>query len=239
MKDSINRLLGILNRYSIDDVNKLYRDKEVALEIESFTKHPDVTWSDSLKKRMIQAAKRKRISAGRIKYLESQIEELNAYNQEEHVKLALEDIIRMLKNLENTELPNSDTFLLHIEFYEFKQEAYIQSYGNYKDKWFENELGGFESFFSSAQFWEELDSSQFSSISEQLEIIEVEGEEYPQIYLQLRVLRVFQAIKKAMEQTIIKEKLNTIIPKGKIEIGFHDSEFFTIYEREYATKQVI
>ena len=58
MEDSINRLIGILNRYSIDDVNKLYRDKEVELDIESFTIHADVTWSDSLKKRMIQAAKR-------------------------------------------------------------------------------------------------------------------------------------------------------------------------------------
>ncbi len=83
----------------------------------------------------------------------------------------------MLKNLENTELLNSDSFLLRIEFYEFKHEAYIQSYGNYKDKWFENELGGFESFFSSAQYWDELYSSQFSYMSEQLEIIEVEGEE--------------------------------------------------------------
>ena len=64
MEELINRMIGILNRYSIEDVNKLYRDKEVELEITSFSKHPEVKWSELLKKKMIQAAKRKRIAPG-------------------------------------------------------------------------------------------------------------------------------------------------------------------------------
>jgi hypothetical protein len=229
MEELINRLIGILNRYSIEDVNNLYRDKEVELEITSFTKHPDVQWSDSLKKRMIQAAKRKRISAGRIKYLESQINELNSYIQEEHVKLALDDVLKMLKNLENAELANREIFLLHIEFDQFRPEAFAHAYGKY-----ENELGSFESSFSSAIYWDELNSNRFISMSEQLEIIEIEEEEYPQILAQIRELRVFQAIRRAIEQPNIKEKINTVIPHGKIEIGFHGTEFHTIYESEYA-----
>ncbi|MFZ1790184.1 MAG: hypothetical protein WAT92_17825 [Saprospiraceae bacterium] len=229
MEASINRLLGILNRYSVEDINRIYRDKEVELEIESFTKHPDVRWSDSLKKKMIQAAKRKRISAGRIKYLESQIDNLNSYIQEEHVKIALDDVIKMLKNLENAKLANSDPFLLHIEFDQFQPKAFVHAYGNYK-----NELGSFESSFFSAKYWVELNSSRFISMSEQLEIIEIEGEEYPQILAQIRELRVFQAIKKAMEQSSIKEKINTILPHGKIVIGFHDTKFYTIHESGHA-----
>jgi len=235
MEENINRLLRILNRHSIKDVNRLYRDKEVGLEIESFTKHPDVRWSDDLKRRMIKAAKHKRISPGRIKYIEEQIRELNTYAQEEHIKKAAEDVYNMIENLQNLGVSNSEILLLRIEFSELKHLAYVQAYGKSNDKWYDNELGGFESLFSSAKYWDELDSRKFYSMAEQLEIIEIEDEEFPQIFVQLRELRVFQAIKKAMELPMIKEQLNLIIPNGKIEIGVHDDKFYIIRENEYAT----
>ena len=54
--------------------------------------------------------------------------------------------------------------------------AFIQAYGNYKDKWYENELGGFESLFTSAHYWDILGSRKFDSMSEQLEQIMIEDE---------------------------------------------------------------
>jgi hypothetical protein len=230
MQNTINRLIEILNRYSIKEVNSIYREKEVELEIASFTKHPDVKFSESLKQRMIQSAKRKRISPRRIKYLEDQISELNSYNQEEHEKIAIEDLFNMLKVLDSAKLPKSEIVLLHIEFNEFNPEVYIHSYGNNKITWHENGLGGFVSYFSSARYLAELDSQMFISMSEQLEIIEIEDEEYPQMFTQIRELRVIQAIKIAMEQPNVKEKLSTTIPKGKIVIGFHGDELYTIHE---------
>lgn len=38
MEETIDRLLSILNKVSIAELNKMYRDKEVQLEIESFYK---------------------------------------------------------------------------------------------------------------------------------------------------------------------------------------------------------
>lgn len=228
MEESINRLLRILNRYPVKDVSKMFRDKEVELEIESFTKYPDVKYSDNLKKRLIQQAKRKRISPGRVKYLEGQINELNSYTLEEHIRVAIEDLSAMIENLQNKGLPNSEIILLHVEFSDLQHMAYVQAYGKYKEKWYENELGGFESLFTSAKYWDELDSRKFCSMSEQLEILIVEDQEYPYIFHQLRELRVFLGIKKAIEQPTIKAKLNKIAPNARIEIGIHDTGCFHV-----------
>lgn len=235
MKERIDRLLEILNKYSTAEINKIYCNKEVELEIESFTKHPDVGWSESLKKKMIQAAKRKRISKGRIKYLEDQIKELSSYNSEKQMELATEDLALLIENLSKRGLSNSEVKLLHIEFSDFQHLAYVQAYGKYEKKWYENEIGGFESLFNSAKYWDELDSSKFNSIYELLEIVEIEDEEYPSIFIELRVLRVFEAIKRAMQKPIIKMKLSNCIPNADIEIGNHDAEFYIIRKREYAT----
>lgn len=235
MKERIDKLLEILNKYSTAEINKIYRDKEVELEIESFTKHPDVRWSESLKKKMIQAAKRKRISKGRIKYLEDQIKELNTYNSEKQIKMATEDLKLLIENISKKGLANSKVNLLHIEFSDFQHLAYVQAYGKYEKKWYENELGGFESLFNSAEYWDELDSSKFDSIYELLEIIEIEDEEYPSIFIELRVLRVFEAIRKAMQKPTIKIELSNCIPNADIEIGNHDDEFYIIRKSEYAT----
>lgn len=232
MEATINRLLNILNRYSINEVNKMYRDKEVELEIASFSKSPDVRWSESLKKRMIQAAKRKRIAPGRIKYLEDQIEQLNGYDLKEHIEIASDDVIKLLANLAKAEINLEAVVLLHIEFADLYPIAYAQAYGEFEDKWHENELGGFESEFQSSNYWQELCTTKFSYMSEQLEIIEIEEEEYPQIYSQIRELRVFNAIRKAIEQPEIKSLIIQSIPNAKIEIGMHDVTFYTIHEKD-------
>ncbi len=234
MKERIDRLLEILNKYSISEVNKIYRDKEVELEMEYFTKYPDVRWSESLKKKMIQAAKRKQISKGRKKYLEDQVKELCSYNIEEQIKLATEDLKLLIENLSKSGLTLYEVKLLRIEFSDLQHLAYVQAYAKYEKKWYENELGGFESLFNSAKYWDELDSSKFSSINELLEIIEIEDEEYPSIFIDLRTLRVFEAIERAMEKSTIKMKLSDCIPNADIEIGIHDDEFYTIRKSEYS-----
>ena len=232
MEETINRLITILNKYPVKELNKIYRDKEVELEIASFTKYPDVRWSENLKKRMIQAAKRKRISKGRIKYIEEQIDELNSYNIGGHINTAISDVKQMFEILDKTNIEKSEINLLHIEFSDAQHVAHIQAYGKYKVKWYEQELGAFESNFNSAKYWEELESRKFSSMSELLEIIDVDDEEYPQIYCQVRELRVFNVIKKAIEQPELKEKIKSKYPQLNIEIGMHDDEFFIIYENK-------
>ena len=234
MEIRIKNLLKILNNYSIQELSKIYRDKEVELEIESFTKHPDVRWSESLKKRMIQAAKRKRIAPGRSKYLEEQIKKINNYKLKEHIQDANNDLILMVKNLQRNNFELKNIVLLHIEFSDFNNKAYVQAYGKYKNKWYENEFGGFETEFISSKYWNEVETSKFSNMSEQLEIIEIEGEEWPSIFIEIWELRVFNAIKKASEQLKINDLLNRIVPNARIEIGIHDCEFYTIH-KAYAT----
>lgn len=237
MEETIIRLLDILNRYPISEVNRMYRDREVELEVESFTKYPDVRWSDHMKKKMLQDAKRKKISPGRIKYLESQITELNNYAQKTHVNNAGEDVITMISKWQSLGISSSEICLLHIEFSDWYPEANIQVYGNYKKEKYENEIAIFTCSFSSAKYWNELDSSKFSSMSEKLEILEIEEEEYPQIFVQIRELRVFQALKKAMNQATIKKQLHQILPNAKIEIGIHDNDYFVVYDGVSTTQK--
>lgn len=228
MEELINRMIGILNRYSIEDVNKLYRDKEVELEITSFSKHPEVKWSELLKKKMIQAAKRKRIAPGRIKYLKDQIGQLNNYSQEEHLEVAIEDIKRLINKLTKTDIQLNDIVLIHIEFSDFKTIANIELYGAYKTKWYENELGRFELKFDSSGYWKEINTTKFSGICEQLEIIEIDEEEYPLLFIKIRELRVFNILKEALMKKEIMEWIYLNISKAKIEIGIHDDEFHII-----------
>lgn len=230
MQQRITNLLGILNKSSVEDINKIYKDKEVELEKESFTKHPDVRWSESLKKKIIQTAKRKRIAPGRIKYLEEQIDQLNNYKQDEHLEVAIEDAKRLINKLAKSNIQLNNIVLIHIEFSDGQPNAYIQFYGSYKAKWYENELGGFELKFNSANYWKENESTKFRRIYEQLEIIEIDEEEYPSLFIQIRELRVFNIIKKAIMHKEIIGWINLNISKAKFEIGIHDDEFHTIKE---------
>lgn len=229
MQQRINELLNILNSYSVEEINQLYRDKEVELEIESFTKHPDVRWSDSLKKKMIQAAKRKKIAPGRMQYLEDQIKQLNEYNLTDHILTATEDFKTLINNLKKTDVELNSVVLMHIEFSDFNPVAYVQLYGAYQNHWWENELGGFDSKFNSSKYWNEIDSNKFTRIREQLEIVNIHEEEYPSIFIELRELRVFNSLKKAINNIDIKEWIAQNIPNTKVEIGIHDDIFHMIY----------
>ena len=89
IQDKIDDLLLLLDKYSIDKLNDLYREMEVKLEIESFSKNPNVRWSESLKKKMIQQAKRKRITPSKQKCLKELLTQTKDFENQSFLKIAI------------------------------------------------------------------------------------------------------------------------------------------------------
>lgn len=177
---------------------------------------------------MIQAAKRKRIAPGRMKYLENKVEEFNLYNVADHVNTAVTDWNIFLDNLEKSSIPIEEIVLIHIELSSFTLDGTVQAYGTYEQHKYENELGLFESIFQSTDYWKDGETRRFWNMSEQLEILEIEDEEYPQIFRQIMELRVFNALRIAIQNPDIVRRLEHINGHMKIEIGIHDDTFYTI-----------
>ena len=48
-----------LNKYDVEDLNQRYKEAELNMVISNFTKYPEVRYSENMKKRMINEAKRK------------------------------------------------------------------------------------------------------------------------------------------------------------------------------------
>lgn len=230
MNKRIKYLLQLLNKYSIDDINKLYRDKEVELEIASFTKYPDVKWSEPLKKKMIQQAKRKKISPGRQKYITNLITLLNDYPFNQHLKTSQNDLTQLFANLEKSKIDKKSIRIMHIEFSDMHKVATVELYGDFDTHWYENRLGEFSSNFDSADYWKETETDKFYTISELLQDIEIEEEEYLGIFTEIYELRVFNAINSAMNSLPFLKKLKNEFTDIKIEIGHHDDDFHTIYK---------
>lgn len=229
MQTRINTLVDLLSKYPVDTINKLYNAKEIELEVESFTKHADVKYSETLKKKMIQQAKRKKISLGRQKYLNQLIQNTNQFNHHDYLDLAKSDIIKLIKELNALDIKNQEIRLIHIEFSDYNQNASIELYGEFKANWWENELFRFEQKMRSSSIWTFLDKSKFWDISELLEIVEIEAEEYPQIFIEIWELRVFELFRIALNSN----EMMTLLSKNnfnnlKVEIGMHDSKFHTL-----------
>lgn len=228
MEDRVEKLLGILNKYTVEEISRLYRNHKVKEQTEYFTKYPEVRWSEAMKKNMIQAAKRKRITLSRMKYIQAQINELNNYNDLEHVSLAVKDLNHFFEALKERVTNLANVVLLHVEFSDFQTEACIEGYGPYKQKWYENPVFRMNSKFKCAEYWKEIDSTKFSYVYEQLEGLDLEDEEYPGIFVEIRELRVFNAIKQALHDPAILSFIDDHMPKAKIEVGMHDDRFFTL-----------
>lgn len=230
MLSRINQLLELLNKHTIGELNLLYRDKEVELEHEALIRRPDV-WAEPMKKKIIQQAKRKKILEGQKKYLASILEQINGFSYKSYLKAAIEDLERLFNEIVGYGFYLPGLALMHIEFQDYNQNAIIGLYGPYAEKWWENELGSFSFNLNATVFWNFLGSRKFSSLSELLEIVDIDKEEYSQVIVEICELRVFELMRLAFI-TIGEEPKNIInkIEKLRIEIGMHDCNFYTIYE---------
>lgn len=232
MIERLRFLEYLINKYSIEEINTIYRNKEVALEIESFNKDPDVNWSEPLKQKMIQQAKRKKISDGRKKYLAQLIENVNNYDTSDLQQRATADLILLFENLNKLNIQLENINIILIEFDDNFEDARVYIYGGTSEQRHKYKLGMFTSKFSSTSYWKEFQTNKFSDLSELLEIIEIEEEEYPAIIPQIWELRVFNCMSLALKLPIISDNFSAMHKNIQIKVGRHD-------ERSYIIKQSI
>lgn len=230
MKTRIDKLLKILNQYSVEEINLLYKKQELEAESGAFTNHPDVKWSESLKKKILEEAKGIEIPDSAKQYLTDLIQRLNDYDESEHLETARADVRIMFAALKDSGVDQNAIRLIHIEFSDYDSTAGINLYGDFKERPFENELGLISSVFDSSEYWQELDSSEFDEIHELLEVVEIDEEEYPQFFVDIWQLRVFNIIQTALQEREILETLQNDFRNLKIEVGMHDHDFHTIFE---------
>lgn len=230
MEARISDLLKLANRYSVEELDIMYREREIELEKASFTKDIDVKWSEALKKKMLQQAKRKKISKGRKEYIFQLIEALNSFNYEDYLSIAISDAEKIIQKAAKLNFHPADLKLMHIEFPVYSQAISVNLYGLFQENYWENELGTFKHKVLSSKFWNFLESNKFARVSELLEIIDIGDSEYPLIFVEICELRVFELMKYAFNS----DKLKALIEKNgfkhmNIEIGMHGANFFTIF----------
>ncbi|MEZ4920353.1 MAG: hypothetical protein R2792_14720 [Saprospiraceae bacterium] len=226
METRLNFLVGLINKYPVESISKLYRDTEVNAVVDYFTKYPNVKWSEALKKKELQKAQRLRISPGRMLYLQELIENINAFEFEAHIEPVKLDINRLLAAIYASGVETNAIRRILIGFSTYTQRGYIHLYGDYTKEWWENKLADFALNFESVKIWKFLESNKFYTLSELLEVVEVEGEEYPQLFVEIWELRVFQLFKLAFNEPEIRNKLfDQRFKNLKIEVGIRGNNF--------------
>jgi len=223
IQNRIDRLLELLQKYSVEEINELYRQKEVELEIKSFSQNPTVKWSEKIKKRMIQQAKKKRISPSRQVYLKDLIKNTLEFKYQTYIDDATSDAITIIEKIKDFQVQ-----LLSIEFFNHNEKVEISGYDSCQSN--SNTLIQFRGKINASKCWKFINSNKFSNIAELLEILDIEDEEYAQIFIEIYELRVFNLMKfafnsKELQSKLAKENLKEL----NIEIGLHDCNFYKIF----------
>jgi len=228
IRNRIDTLLTLLKKYSIEELNDLYRAKEVELEINSFSQKKTVKWSDKLKKKMIQQAKKKRIFPSKQKYLKGLLKEIEEFDYQVYIEEAISDAISIIEKTKIHRVNQSKLKLLLIEFFTYDKKVKVSGYDSHYSA--TNSIFQFSEKINATKFWKFIESNKFSNIAETLEIIDIDNEEYPQIFIEIYELRVFELMKQAFNSKQIKTKLKTEdLQKLNIKIGMHDCEHYLIY----------
>ena len=110
-------------------------------------------------------------------------------------------------------------------------ELMVSIYGDKGKSKYDDQLYCYSSEFDFSSVWGFLDSPEFDEFAESLELVDVEDEEYPQIYDKLYKFRSYKLVKKALNNSNCQKLLNEI-KKGEnisVAIGEHDNWTFTIY----------
>ena len=222
-----DQISAILNRNDSKSINTLFREIEMNHTIKSFTEYPDVKYSANMQKRMIQEAKRKNISKGRRELIDSMVNSINDFSVNEYL-IEFEDIIlQSLSILSNIKDEGHEFHLIHIEFDSNPNE---QEWSIFSEKDQSNQIRNFTSNFKFDKIFGFTLTYKFESFCDSLQDIELNEEEYPQLFSEIFRLMAFKSVRAAFNSkrvaNSIKEKFQT--PHFKVEIAEHDCTSYEI-----------
>jgi phosphatidate phosphatase PAH1 len=227
LEERISLIKDKLNKFSSNEIDTIYRQMELKIQMAYFEEYPDVRYSDKLKKRMIQQAKRKRISKGRLELIETLKSRVNSFFEEDN---SLNFKIELLKIAQRIYTECSNKNEINTILIEHDHSSTEQFVGVYKDKEMLQEISNFNSKLNFEPIWGFATKSKFSSFCESLGDILIEDEEYPLLFDEIFKLYSYKSVQNVVEsrdvKTALKEKINSDF---SIRIGEHDNWDYQIY----------
>ena len=227
LETRIKKLTTILNKYEVEDLNQKYKEAELNMVISNFTKYPEVRYSENMKKRMINEAKRKKISKSKMDYIQFLIDKNNHFDYKKYQTEIYSQVSQFFDDLEKKEFKDFHTKGIFLEHDFDPKIIYCQIYSNSNFSVSDTEVKRFKTNFDLSEVWGFLENHRFDSFVEALEIIDLEDEEYPQIFIELFKLHSYKLLKKSFQTKKIKDRIG--LKNLKIVVGEHDNWSYEIY----------
>lgn len=232
-EDRISYLGQLINKNTVEEINAIYKAAEVEKMTNYFTKHPDVKYSEEMKKRMIREAKSKKISKSRMDFIQSLIDLNNDYEKEKTSIDLKEEVLFFLDSLANQNVSLESIGCIYFEHDYDPKKIHCHLYTGQEETSPNSELCRFVTNFDFSPIWGFLNKYRFESLSESLEIIEVEGQEYPLIFEELFKLRAYSFLKQAFHSDEVKGLLSSKFQSMNcsIKVGEHDHWSYEIFSK--------
>jgi hypothetical protein len=167
--ERLSYLENIMNKYGIDEIEKLYKDNEVKHVINSFEK---AKYSEPLKKKLIAKAKKEKITLAQKVYFNQILQNLCVLKEEaflEEQKNALHDAFTKLRS--EFDLENVNLKICFSHRYDKPERIWISL--NQKDN---NEVISFITKLDFSIVWSFLQKSKYITLQEKLDDIFIENE---------------------------------------------------------------
>ena len=234
LESRIKKLSNIIFNTEFEEIKQIYKDEELNYVLINFEKYPEVRYSDSMKKRIINEAKRKRISKTRLDYIQTLVKmnaEFSYQNFNTEIRNQVNKFLGLLgKRIEQPDLVR----LIHLEHDYEADDIHCNVYGINKQISNDNEIYSFKTNFNFKEIWGFVNASKFDNLCDNLQMVDVMGECYPLIFNELFKLRSYKLVKTAINlkknKSIIGEDLN--LKNISIEIGEHDNWFYTVFDNK-------
>ncbi|PHN02570.1 hypothetical protein [Flavilitoribacter nigricans] len=228
LEERIEYLKGIVSKYTVDEIEKLYREEEVQNLKDHLAKHPDVKYSDSMMKKMIRQAKSKRISPGRKNYLERLIQNTSKFNYALHIEKSQKKVDEFITTLKNKIEGENRARLIHIEHDYSPTDFTCVVYGESDGSKYSNELLRFNIDFDFSSIWGFIDDNKYQDLCELLYFIEFDEENYMYSFEELAKLRSYKLMQIAFNEHRMEKELG--LKNLLIEFGEHDNWIFEIFK---------
>ena len=232
LEERIKKLDGLLRKYTVSDIEKLYKEEEVEHLKNHLSKYPEVKYSEKMLKKMYREARGKKLSKGRKAYLEFLINKNLNYDEEKLLSIIKSQAFEFIELVSSKVENLNEIKLIHIEHDSLPNAQHVQVYGHDDRGEMINELASFEMKIDFSELWGFENEKKALDLTEELEMITIEEEEYATLFPEIFKLRSYKLLKRALKSKEVSQNLFTKIGKHsyKIQFGEHDNWVYKIFE---------
>ena len=232
LEERIKKLDGLLRKYTVSDIEKLYKEEEVEHLKNHLSKYPEVKYSEKMLKKMYREARAKKLSKGRKAYLEYLINKNLNYDEVKFQPIIKSQAFEFIELVSNKVENINEIKLIHIEHDSLPNAQFVQVYGHDNKGEMINELARFEMNIDFDELWGFEHEKKVWDLTEELEMVTIDEENYVLLFSEIFKLRSYKLLKVLLNNKEVSQKLFTDLGKHtySIQFGEHDNWVYKIFE---------